>query len=125
MVVTTLTATDFLTGARDFIANPEHWCQGHLAVDEFDNPLASARTASAAKCCAVGSLQRTWFCVGSFEVSAYQWAGELLDRAAEQVYPESADRADLGPAAYVNDKLGHAAILRVYDAAIAASQEVH
>jgi hypothetical protein len=46
-------------------------------------------------------------------------ATRALDLAATQMYPKSSGAVcGLRPAAYVNDKYGHAAALRMYDIAI-------
>ena len=120
------TATELLTEAREFIAEPERWCQGYLALDGHGKRIQPGLVTNVARCCGLGAAELAAARHGLVE----SWleltrSAELLELAASDLYPPSAEHDELSPVAYVNDKLGHAAILRVYDAAIAASQETN
>lgn len=123
MVTATKTATELLIDARDFIANHSRWCTGMMGTANGLS-IYGPRLLEADRCCGQGSLQRSaWGHGMDLQAPNFLEAADLLDRSAILLHPECEGRMDLGEVAYVNDKLGHAAILRVYDAAIAASQE--
>jgi hypothetical protein len=98
----TLNAADTLRAARRLIADPERWSQGSLDAD--------------GRFCAIGALAQ----VRSYSTTtARLW----LDYAAGQMGKELQDEPLFGPcdpsaAMWINDYVGHAAILECFDRAI-------
>jgi len=108
---------DNLIAARDLIADPQHWCRDYFALDDKGR-----------MCDAIEDKARQWCATG-----AYIWASEeygddgrdgvwdgdgFLGAAARLAYHGSIGIAD------VNDHLGHAAVMRVYDLAIATVERL-
>lgn len=123
-MTTERTPTELLVEAREFISDPKQWCMGKLALDAAGKVVAGTRLIDATRCCGVGAVGLV-ACrrgMGAYAEVVFK-ATDLLDRAAIRLHPISEVHDELCPAAYVNDNLGHEAILRVYDAAIAASQD--
>lgn len=108
--------TDLLRRARRRITDPARWCQRTYAADaQGYGRRASDRTAT--RWCAVGALQAESYHAAGLVVRE---AHRRLNGAAE--LPE-APNAEGVPIRYqrvewVNDHLGHDAVLEVYDAAI-------
>jgi hypothetical protein len=99
---------EVLEGARNLIANPDHWVQGAYATDQHGNSVLSH---GAVRFCAVGALKRA--AANVWAPTGVTWEARLmLDRVA----------AD-GPE-FVNDYQGHEAVLAMYDRAIAFAREV-
>jgi len=100
-----------LTRARDRIADPARWCQAVEATDET-GMRCDATSPNAASWCAVGALN-----VSSGHRNATFYAARKALRDSARQLTDYIDVDD------VNDTLGHAAVMRVYDAAIARANE--
>jgi hypothetical protein len=94
--------------ARELIADEEHWCRRHLALDK-NGVVASPTSANAVKRCGLGAVI----------AAAYQLTHDL--DAAHQLCQEV-----LGPhyraamLMHINDVRGHGAVLALFDEVIAA-----
>ena len=93
-----------LVEARAYIADGSRWCQDRLADEE-------------GRVCALGAVQVCFSTEGRFH-GAHDMALSLLQRASLVLYRVNVT-ARTHPMAQVNDDLGHAAVLRCYDWAIA------
>src|SRR5215213_11276543 len=51
------TATELLTEAREFIAEPERWCQGYLALDGHGKRIQPGLVTNVARCCGLGAAE--------------------------------------------------------------------
>ncbi len=98
---------------RGIIADAKNWRKGNSFDD--DEP-----------CCGANALERA---SRTGHVAAFVPAFDALDASAEKLYPDSkfeareaASARALCPSAWVNDTYGHAAILAVYDDAIATEE---
>lgn len=101
-----MASADILRAARARIEDPKNWTQGAYARDAQGR--GTRGKAREAVCwCAYGALAAS----GGNELGS---DGFLLESAAEELF--DADVVD------VNDKQGHAAVLQVFDAAIAAAE---
>jgi hypothetical protein len=95
--------------ARALIADEAHWCRAALARDERGWPT-DPTDATALKRCAYGALV-----AAAFElVGDLKHAHILADAVAKEVH---------GPSSLINtnDSEGHAAVLAVFDKALAAA----
>ena len=94
--------------ARALIANEQHWCRRHLAED-VNGVSVSPTFAGAVKRCALGAVI----------AAAYQLTNDF--DAADQLGHEAL-RPRYGAATliYVNDTIGHDAVLALFDEVIAA-----
>jgi hypothetical protein len=88
--------------ARDMIANPDHWCQGSMARDARDKPTCAVRYAT--KHCAWGALYTS----GQPMNVDHLFVG--LCKKAVELYGQNRDLVG------VNDVMGHAAVMKVFDA---------
>lgn len=94
-----------LRDARELLADPTRWTQGSYARDARGyRALPEAR--EAACWCALGALLRPAL---EWDVTLV-WGHLLLRRAAKEIFDRTPD--------WVNDVLGHADVLRMYDRAI-------
>lgn len=94
-----------LKAARALIADPKHWTRGTFARDANGEPCASG--AVEAVCfCALGALKRV----------APSWT--LVDAIQQHIYNLDREALMLGVAG-INDNLGHAAVLALFDRVIA------
>lgn len=96
---------EVLRRARALIADPEHWCTGDWARDAA---LIGAhpKDANACRWCASGALMAA--------SDQPDGAGWVLTAAAHSLYAAEVIA--------VNDDLGHAAVLAMYDRAIALAE---
>ena len=96
-----------LRDAKALIEDPSEWIQGQ-ATDERGRH------------CAVGAL---WFAAGFGEAELER---DLLDSVAAQLFPESRNRVvgemKISPLPWVNDNLGHEAVMQVFDKAIVETE---
>jgi hypothetical protein len=94
--------------ARGLIADEQHWCQHHLALDK-DDVVVPATSSRAVKRCALGAVL----------AAAYQLTHDF--DAAHKLGYEAL--ASIGHVALMsaNDTRGHAAVLALFDEIIAAS----
>ncbi|MCJ2067825.1 hypothetical protein MKK75_03210 [Methylobacterium sp. J-030] len=96
------TAGGYLRAARDTLTDPAHWTKEAYARDRRGAAVAS-NSPEAVCWCAYGALER----LGT---------GEIVD--AREYLRVAADDLFKSPPAGVNDHIGHAAVLRMYDRAI-------
>ncbi len=96
-----------LRAARARIADELHWTPWNLARDETGRAV-SPKSPRAVCWCAFGALGAEGSNLDSIEAQA-------LRKAAAKLFKTES-------AGYVNDVLGHAAVLAMYDAAIAAAE---
>jgi len=89
-----VTVLEVLKAARARIENPENWCQ-----HEMFGPGGS--------CCAIGAVYNV-----AWDARARDCARKRMDAASCRLF-------DGRRAVRVNDTFGHAAVLRIFDAAIA------
>lgn len=102
--------TQIIERARALIADEQHWCCRHLALDGSGvSVFPSSETA--VKRCALGALI----------AAAYHLTHDF---DAAHTLGHSALRPHHGPATiiYVNDTRGHAAVLSLFDEVIAAQK---
>jgi len=94
--------------ARELIADEQHWCQRHLALD-VNGVVVSPTSAKAVKRCALGAVIAAAYQLTNDYNAAHQLGHEVLGthyRAATLMH--------------VNDSRGHAAVLGLFDEVIAA-----
>ncbi len=94
--------------ARELIADEQHWCQRHLALDA-NGVVVSPTSAKAVKRCALGAVIAAAYQLTNDYNAAHQLGHEVLGthyRAATLMH--------------VNDSRGHAAVLGLFDEVIAA-----
>lgn len=96
---------DTLKAARELISDPRRWTQGCYARDELGNKTL-CDASDACQWCALGSLLHYRADISTFR---------LLSQAAHNIHDAKADS--------VNDRLGHAAVLKMFDAAIALAEK--
>ena len=107
-----MTVMEILVAARALIGVREHWCIGTLAETKLGRHTDPCSPA-ARSWCAVGALTKVNRWRHGAELLA---ARELLDAAAEGLFGRSA--------ASVNDYLGYAYVMQIYEAAIAAAHKL-
>jgi hypothetical protein len=94
--------------AKELIQDEHHWCRGYLAVDA-SGVSADPTSREAVRRCALGALV----------AAAYQltdntfWAQELAENALRPLYGANT-------LVLTNDHQGHAAVLALFDEAMAA-----
>lgn len=111
-----LTALDVLRKARALIEDEGHWCRGTSAQDKAGR-LVDVLSPSAARWCALGALDRAARMPGT---AGHRRALLALTNAVGALFPTMGGFTGINS---VNDTLGHAAALELYDAAIAALEE--
>lgn len=120
---------DLLRRARARIADPARWCQGHEALDATMEQVAP-NDPRAVYWCAVGALRAEFAMVDmeKFEADGSTELDALDEFAADYVEGHVTD-SDLAEwvlsrpgLADINDQCSHAAVLAIYDAAIAAAE---
>ncbi len=94
--------------AKDLIQDQSHWCRGYLAVDA-DGNSADPTGSEAVKRCALGTLL----------AAAYQLTNSQ-DKSCELATNALRPLCGSNKVVLVNDYRGHAAILALFDDAIAA-----
>lgn len=94
-----------LTAARNLISDPNHWCQGAYARTVYGNPVGPAESSAV-----------TWCAFGALNYLAADEDGIALQKA-EVALTVACD----GNAVFINDLVGHEAILAKFDEAIATS----
>jgi hypothetical protein len=94
--------------ARELIADEQHWCRRHLALDK-NGVVVSPTSARAVKLCGLGAVIAAAYQLTHDFDAAHQLAQEVL-------------RPLRGSATLVNvnDVRGHAAVLALFDEVIAA-----
>jgi hypothetical protein len=120
----TLTTLEILTQARELISNPARWTQHALARDANgdSHPLAHpyhdhphwdgirGYDSEACSWCALGAIEKVSNASLNTDSNSPPPARLALHRAAEKLYSLSTPE--------VNDTLGHAEVLNIYDRAI-------
>lgn len=102
-------ALTVLREARELISDPKRWTRGAFARDVEGTRVRSA--ADEAVCwCAIGAYNRA--AGGTKQLEAFR----LLQRASDDLFGKD-DPAE------VNDEMDHAAVLRMFDAAIASAEK--
>ncbi len=102
-----MASADILRAARARIEDPKRLSVGAYATDRRGRSVHP--TSGAAACwCAYGALRAEGAEIGGPEA-------DLLEKASLKLF-------DYISPASVNDKLGHAAVLKMYDTAIAAAE---
>jgi hypothetical protein len=102
--------SDLLRNAKSLISNPERWCQGaHSLRANGAHCLGSDPDAVA--WCAGGAVWR----IGSDNPAVRDEALRILTLAARETFGEDH--------LAVNDRLGHAAVMRMLDVAIRLADE--
>ena len=94
--------------ARALIANEQHWCRRHLALDK-NGAVVSPTSAKAMKRCALGAVVAAAYQLTKDFDAAHQLAQEVLGahyRAATLMH--------------VNDTRGHQAVIALFDEVIEA-----
>lgn len=91
-----------LTAAKTKIQNPDNWVQKYFAIDAAGKPVSFARD-DACKFCALGAV----LSVSDCESAAVGKAYHLLSSTALELFGMNIVK--------VNDTLGHAAVLEVYN----------
>ncbi len=93
--------------ARELIADEENWCRGYLAIDR-NGFLTDPSSSEARKRCALGAL----IAAAHQFTSNTRWANELACNALRPVYGSNT-------VVLANDHKGHAAVLALFDEALA------
>jgi hypothetical protein len=93
--------------ARELIAEPEHWCRGSYARGK-GGVSVSVGDSSARRFCAMGALI----------LAALELTGDI-QRGRELAYRAASTISQTGSLVFVNDHRGHAAVLALFDKAIA------
>jgi hypothetical protein len=101
-----VTILETLKAAREVITLPEHHTTRWYARDAAGNSTGTQRP-NAVAFCLIGALLKV-----RHREQAIRPCEALLETAAARLYP------DYSGAVHVNDKLGHAAALALYDKAI-------
>jgi len=123
-----------LREARALITHPEHWTKGDLACDSRGNRVATDSPCAYAYC-ARGSI---WHTGNGAVGAAVNRVQKRVDAVSTMLYPCKASRllrwlhphvarvieSEQRTVIYVNDWLGHDAVLRVFDTAIAQLEEL-
>jgi hypothetical protein len=93
--------------AKELIQNERHWCRGYLAIDDYGLPVDPTGT-EAVKRCALGALIAAAYQLTNDKVRAHQLALNALRplRGSNRI-------------ALINDHRGHAAVLALFDEAMA------
>ncbi len=102
-----------LTQARALILDPDHWVQeifARTADGERSHPLSE----DACRFCAGGALLR----VGNEDTLLIDSMAEAIERTSTRLHPEIPH--GYSATVWVNDKSGHAAVIRVFDETIAS-----
>jgi len=97
-----MNAKETLIKAKALIQNPENWTQGCSAVDNFGEEV-SPSSPEACKFCALGALDK----MNDWDAGAFK----ELAKVARSKYNTCVSQ--------VNDKLGHSAVMEIFDIAIA------
>jgi hypothetical protein len=93
--------------ARDIIADQEHWCRGSFARGK-GGVSVTVQDGSARRYCAMGALI----------LAAFELTGDI-GQARELAYSVASKISGTGSLVVVNDHQGHAAVLALFDKAIA------
>jgi hypothetical protein len=93
--------------AKELIQDERHWCRGYLAVDDF-GVSADPTASEAVKRCALGALVAAGYQLTNNKV----WAHELGSNALRPLCGSNT-------IVLTNDHRGHAAVLSLFDGAIA------
>ncbi len=102
-------ALTVLREARELISDPKRWTQGAISRDASGGEIAPS--SERAVCwCSLGAIERIAEAGSYFATSAYY----LLYLQAEKANGLSVSST--------NDELGHEAVLRMFDAAIASAE---
>jgi hypothetical protein len=105
-----------LIAARALIETPDTWTTGYYATDANQRPIHPGN-ASACRFCAFGAAKRVTNCRVLVPATArYDRVRAALNISAITLFGENMGIYK------VNETLGHAAVLRVYDAAIERSR---
>jgi hypothetical protein len=109
----TRSPVEILRAARARIADPSHWCRLVYAESKFGNSLADERSPRAVKWCAAGALYAERRGPRSRGITgAVLAARDILQKAAEPLCLTQ-----------FNDERSHAAVMAMYDRAIALAEE--
>ena len=107
MVKLTKVQKEIVRVARDLIADPEHWCWGEFAQTAV-GVSCSWGSPDACRWCAEGALRYAAIKVLDFDLDSF----ETLEPIGAIAYPDSLTN--------INDNQGHAAVLKLFDEALAA-----
>lgn len=105
------TAKEILQASRARIADPAHWTQHAYARDAAGKQVGYISNIAVCWCAHGSLLAESWKEVTIRNLRADLEASEALNEVARTLF----DNASL---AMVNDNIGHAAVLRIYDLAI-------
>ena len=95
--------------AREIISEPENWCRGSFARGR-GGVSVSVRDSSARRFCAMGALI----------LAATEITGDNT-RANELAYSIAKTISKTGSLVFINDRQGHAAVLALFDEALATA----
>lgn len=96
---------NLLQAARDLIADKSRWCQGRYASDNITNKTVSPTDPTATHWCARGAVRRV----------TTKYANKCLEYLARAA---ATNTGNTHTTIEVNDQLGHAATLAMFDTAI-------
>lgn len=105
-----MTQINPLRQARDLIADRKYWCSGTLAADKSGFRI-SPFSIDAEQWCAEGALM---YCANKKPAWDTSWF-DYLRTAAEELFGK--------PPFLVNDRMGHTAVLQMFDRAIQLSEK--
>lgn len=109
--------SEILTKAKELIADPANWCQEGYSKDEIGRVTA---TYLGCQWCAMGALWRICDITKTDRFHDHNKDGTIYLRKAAA---EQATSHGIGDIAHINDHLGHAAVMVMYDRAIALAKE--
>jgi len=108
-----MTTLEILRAARELISDPAKWTQGAYARSSKGEELYYGNNPEAVCWCAYGALEK---------VSGQKTFSEVPgNKQLEESCPNTNDNDLSVPA--INDRLGHAAVLALYDRAIALAEQ--
>lgn len=106
MNTSTPSAVEVLKKAKALIADPEHWCQGVMAKNDFGSEVYPDDL-DACRWCAEGGMRA----VQPFGTHSFTSAWDLLKEAAAEV-------GYMSPVS-LNDEANHPTVMKMFDRAIA------
>ena len=113
-------AVDILRDAQERIRDIKNWTIGKPAVDS-DGFLVVTYSPKACKWCATGTMVLTVY-KKSPTLEAESLAYKTINDIAAQSFPDSSYR---GTIVWINDYIGHDAVIAIFDKAIANLTQQH
>ena len=119
-----MTTLELLTKARKRIANKKRWTQRAYALAKWNKPVPRATDSRAVRWCALGALEYENIAWNSSGLDSNCLDKRMHDRAADILgntlvaRKQSPNQTASARVVDVNDKVGHAETLAMFDEAI-------